>query len=231
MVRVNCKNLYKSFQNGERRLEILHNINLQIKAGEMVMLMGPSGSGKSTLLAIIGGILQEDSGSCFVLDRAINELSEAEKTIFRGKNIGFMFQHFMLVPTLSCIENAAIGLLCQGYARREALEKAGQFLTEIGLQDQLHKKPRNISGGEQQRVAIARAFLHEPSLLLCDEPTSFLDLARGKQVMDMLQERKKQSGCSIIVVTHDPRIIAYGDRVVRIEDGSIIEDARDKKGT
>lgn len=223
---IECKNIKKSFMNGDKRIEVLHDINLTTYEQEMIMLMGPSGSGKTTLISIIGGIMQQDSGQCLVLNKSINELPRAEKTFFRGETIGFLFQHFILVPTLNAVENAAIPLLCTGFDAQESYAKAEKLLTDFGIGKEMHKTPKQLSGGEQQRVAIARAVIHEPKIILCDEPTSFLDLERGKKIMEILQQIKEKNKCTIIVVTHDPRILSFADRIVRIEDGLIVHDEK-----
>jgi putative ABC transport system ATP-binding protein len=220
---IECKNIKKSFQNGVQRIEVLHDINLTAYEKEMIMLMGPSGSGKTTLISIIGGILEPDSGSCLVLDQDINNLPDEVKTKFRGQNIGFLFQHFILVPTINAVENAAIPLLVFGIDRNTAFQKASQLLEQMSLDEQQYKKPDQLSGGEQQRVAIARAFIHDPKIILCDEPTSFLDLERGKKIMEILQTMRDQNNGTIIVVTHDPRILSFADRIIYIEDGKIKE--------
>jgi len=228
-ITIDCKNIKKSFTNGHRTIEVLHDINLVAYEKELIMLMGPSGSGKTTLISIIGGILQQDSGQCLVLDKPLNDLPDDEKTRFRGTNVGFLFQHFILVPTLNSIENASIPLLVFNVDRKTAFEKAAKLLDQMGLEEGKDKMPSQLSGGEQQRVAIARAFIHNPKIILCDEPTSYLDLARGTKIMEILQTMKEQNNCTIIVVTHDPRILSFADRIIRIEDGYIKEDNKDTK--
>lgn len=220
---IECTNIKKSFQNGEKKIEVLHDVSLTAHEKEMIMLMGPSGSGKTTLLSIMGGILTQDSGECLILSEPINQMPLARKTTFRGNHIGFLFQHFILVPTITALENAAIPLLCNGTDRAAAFSKAESLLKSFGLENELQKKPDQLSGGEQQRVAIARAMIHNPNIILCDEPTSFLDLDRGKKIMEILQEIKEKDNCTIIVVTHDPRILEFADRIVRIEDGKIVD--------
>lgn len=226
-----CTNIKKSFKSGEHIIEVLHDITFSTYENELIMLMGPSGSGKTTLISIIGGILDQDSGECIVLDKNIKELSDTQKTTFRGKNIGFLFQHFTLVPTLNAIENASIPLLCTRTSRKPAFAKAKNLLSQMDLYEERHfyKEPQKLSGGEQQRVAIARAFIHDPKIILCDEPTSFLDLERGKQIMHILQDIKEKNNCTIIVVTHDPRILSFADRIIRIEDGRIVEDNKNNE--
>ncbi len=220
-ITIECKNITKNFTEGSTTVEILKKVDLTASAGQLIMLMGPSGSGKTTLLSIIGGILAQDSGECLVLGQPINSLSQAEQTKFRGKNIGFMFQSFMLVPTLNALENASIPLLLQGTDAKVATQKTRELLEKLGLKEQQLRYPAQLSGGEQQRVAIARACVHKPPIILCDEPTSFLDHERGKQIMELLKEIKQENNCTIVVVTHDPRIIEFADHIYEIMDGTI----------
>ncbi len=226
-ITIECKKITKSFGQGDIRVETLKGIDLVAHEREMIMLMGPSGSGKTTLISIIGGILQQDSGECLVLDTPINSLKGEEKTKFRGKSIGFMFQYFNLVPTLTAIENVSIPLMLNGYDRAEIMERASELLHKMGLEAHRFRTPGNLSGGEQQRVAIARACIHKPPIILCDEPTSFLDHDRGEKIMGLLQDIKEENNCTLIVVTHDPRILHHADRIVTIEDGMIREGSHD----
>ncbi len=220
---IECKNIKKSFSNGSKTFEILHDINMVTYEQQMVMLMGPSGSGKTTLLSIIGGILDQDSGECLVMDTPINTLAGPQKTTFRGNTIGFLFQHVTLIPQLNAIENAAIPLLCTGTNQEAAFAKAIPLLETVGLKDQIYKDPDHLSGGEQQRVAIVRSVIHEPKIILCDEPTSYLDSERGAQIMQILEDIKNKHKCTIIVVTHDYRILKFADKILEIEDGRITE--------
>lgn len=220
-VTIECKNVHKSFGTGTKEVKVLRGIDLTAKESEMIMLMGPSGSGKTTLISIIGGILRQDQGECVVLGKPINNLLDEEKTKFRGKNIGFLFQYFNLVPTLTSCENAAIPLILNGWDREKALSEASRLLVSIGIDQQQHYLPNQLSGGEQQRVSIARAFIHKPKIILCDEPTSFLDHERGKQIMQLLRDIQKENKCTLIVVTHDHRILEFADRIVEIEDGHL----------
>ncbi|MFA5307230.1 MAG: ABC transporter ATP-binding protein [Candidatus Babeliales bacterium] len=219
---IECKKITKSFGSWGEDVHVLRSIDLSARANEMIMLMGPSGSGKTTLLSIIGGILHQDSGECLILGKSINDLKEAEKTKFRGKNVGFLFQYFNLVPTLTAIENTAIPLILNGHPRHEAFEKSAALLLKLGLDKQRNYSPKELSGGEQQRIAIARAFIHNPKIILCDEPTSFLDHERGHQIMQLLRDIQKENHCTLIVVTHDQRILEFADRILEIEDGAII---------
>ncbi len=222
-VTIQLNNVKKSFINGENIVHVLKGISFTGYENELIILMGPSGSGKTTLISIIGGILSQDDGECLVLGKDINSLPQKEKTLFRGTNIGFMFQHFMLIPSLTGIENAAIPLLCLKYPRQESLKKSEEFLKDLDLEKECHKYPDQLSGGEQQRVAIARACLHNPKIILCDEPTSFLDIERGKKVMEILRTIKTEQQCTVIVISHDVRIVEYADHVIRIEDGILLK--------
>ena len=216
---VTCSNISKKFGSGSSEVTPLKGITFTANEGELILLMGPSGSGKTTLISIVGGLLDQTEGQCTVLGQEINQLSEQEKTAFRGKNIGFMFQSFNLVPTLSAVENVAIPLFLTGAKRSDALQEAEKLLASLDLDKQRYTSPQNLSGGEQQRVALARACLHKPKIILCDEPTSFLDQARGKQVMQLLHDYKKESGTTLIIVSHDPRITDFADRILEIDDG------------
>ncbi len=220
-VTIVCKDVTKKFGIPGKEVLTLRGINLVAHENELIMLMGPSGSGKTTLISIIGGILKQDSGEVIVLGKPINSLPEAEKTAFRGKNIGFMFQNFDLVPTLTCIENVSIPLLLAGDKREDALTKASDFLFTLGLDEQRFRFPNELSGGEQQRVAIGRATIMKPKIILCDEPTSFLDRERGKKIMELLHQIKIENQCTLIIVSHDPRILEFADTILEIEDGMI----------
>jgi putative ABC transport system ATP-binding protein len=219
-VTIECKNISKTFSS-QANVQALKSITFNAFESEMILLMGPSGSGKTTLISIIGGLLNQDSGECLVLNTAINSLPEEEKTAFRGKNIGFMFQNFNLVPTLTARENVAISLLVKGVDTATAYQEADALLLQFGLDEQRYRAVRMLSGGEQQRVAIARACIHKPKIILCDEPTSFLDRERGKSIMQLLQKIKAENNCTLVVVTHDPRILEFADRILEIEDGMI----------
>lgn len=226
-VTIELNKLTKGYGKGEAL--VLRGITAQLFENELVLLMGPSGSGKSTLISIIGGILNQDAGDCLVLGKPINQLPDAEKTKFRGKNIGFLFQNLNLIPTLTAIENTALPLMLNGVESTKAYEQAAELLLAMGLDKQRYNKPSDLSGGEQQRVAIARACIHRPKIILCDEPTSFLDHERGKKVMELLRQIKNENKCTLIVVTHDPRILEFADRIIKIEDGIIEQNIKNGK--
>lgn len=224
---IKCREIKKSFGNGDFQVEAIKNINLDVKKGEVLMIMGPSGSGKTTLLSILAGILNQDKGSCQVLGEEMKSLKN--KTEFRGKNIGFVFQQFFLIPTISILENISVPLLLNKVDRKKAFSIALDFLKKIGLEDKKDRHSKNLSGGEMQRVAIARACVHRPKIMLCDEPTSFLDLERGKKIMELLLKMQKENGSCLIIVTHDPRILEYAHRIVLLEDGMIKNKDQNKK--
>lgn len=217
-----CKNIHKFYGQGPSRLEALRGINLEIKKGELRLLMGPSGSGKTTLISIIAGILTQDQGECLINGINLNHLTDLEKTRFRGEHIGFVFQIFHLIPTLTNEENIAIPLLIKGMKRKEALEKAKVLLDEFGMAEKIGGFPTDLSGGQQQRVAIARSVIHDPQIIVCDEPTSFLDIERGTKIMELLHNMAIKKGRTLIVVTHDPRIEKFADKIDHLEDGKIV---------
>jgi putative ABC transport system ATP-binding protein len=217
-----CKNVKKIYGTGTSRVEALRGIDLEVKKGELLMLMGPSGSGKTTLISVIAGILTQTEGECLVSGVNLNRMPDQEKTHYRGTHIGFVFQSFNLIPMLTCAENVSIPLLLIGVERRAALERAKQLLTDVGIPEKIDVSPNDLSGGQQQRVAIARAMIHEPDLIVCDEPTSYLDHDTGMKVMELLRAIAGENGKTLIVVSHDVRITQFADRIVRLEDGKII---------
>ncbi|QVL57312.1 MAG: ABC transporter ATP-binding protein [Simkaniaceae bacterium] len=222
-IAVKCSGIRKSFGQGSLRFEVLHGIDLEVKSGELLMLVGPSGSGKTTLISILAGILSHDAGECFLFDQNIDALTDAERTKFRGENIGYVFQAFNLIPMLSNAENVAIPLLLNHMERNEAIKQAEKRLVQFGLEDKIGNYPKQLSGGQQQRVAIARAVIHNPRLIVCDEPTSALDHENGMLVLNHLREIVDKENRALIVVTHDSRIFDFADRIIHMEDGNITE--------
>ncbi len=218
-----CKNVSKTYGHGTSSCVALQGVNLSINRGELRLLMGPSGSGKTTLISIIAGILTQDEGECYVNDVDLNHLPDDQKVHFRGQNIGFVFQVFNLIPSLTNEENISVPLLLQGVARKVALEKSRQLLVDLGLKEKIGGFPPELSGGEQQRVAIARAIVHDPKIIVCDEPTSFLDLHTGLKIMELLKEMVVKKNVTLVVVTHDPRIVKFADKIDYLEDGKIVD--------
>lgn len=218
---VAVRDVTKSFGTGDGRTVALKGATFDAREGELHLVVGPSGCGKTTLLSVIAGTLGWDSGDIDVLGTSLSTLSKSKTTAFRGKNIGFIFQQFNLIPTLSCVENVSVPMLLNGAKRSEAEKRAAQLLVEVGLEDKLLQRPTQLSGGQQQRVAIARALIHEPRLLICDEPTSALDSTTGHQIMDLLAAVARVPGRCVIIVTHDPRIYSYADRITEMEDGRV----------
>jgi len=219
---VHCRGITKSYGTGASKVLALRGVDIDVNVGELLMLVGPSGCGKTTLISVIAGILNQDEGECLIFNQALNHLPEIEKTKLRGKKIGFVFQSFNLIPTLTVCENVSIPLLINGMEREPAQKIAESILSEIGLQKFTHAIPYNLSGGQQQRVAIARALVHNPKLIVCDEPTSSLDHETGIRIMELLKSLVKEKNISLIVVTHDARIFDFADRVAKMDDGRII---------
>jgi len=193
------------------------------------MLVGPSGCGKTTLISIIAAILSQDSGNCEVLGEDLNRMGPNERTHFRGVSIGFVFQLFNLLPALNAVENVSVPLLINGKSRKNAETRASETLGQVNLGTRLGALPAQLSGGQQQRVAIARALVHDPKLIVCDEPTSSLDHETGRSVMNILRGIAKSPDRALIVVTHDPRIFEFADRIAHMDDGKIIEIIDQKK--
>jgi putative ABC transport system ATP-binding protein len=219
---ISCKDIKKSYGVGVARVEALRGVDLVIDGGKLCLLMGPSGSGKTTLISIIAGILTQDSGECWINHTDINHLPSRERTRYRAKNIGFVFQIFNLIPMLNNEENISIPLILNGVDRHTAVKKARQLMEELGLGDKIGMYPADLSGGQQQRIAIARALIHDPALIVCDEPTSFLDHKTGHMIMQMLRDLVDERKITVIVVTHDPRIEGFADKIDHLEDGRIV---------
>lgn len=218
---VQARGIEKSFGEGHTRIPVLKGVDVDVARGEVLLLVGPSGSGKTTLLSVMAGILDSDAGEVRILGTSILELSASDKTRFRRDHLGFIFQQYHLLPTLTAVENAAVPLLIRGVPKREALAQAEAILESMGMGKRLEALPTRLSGGEQQRVAIARALAGEPKLLLCDEPTANLDGETGHRIVQQLHHIGKQPDRGVIIVTHDTRIFEFGDRIVHMEDGRV----------
>jgi ABC-type lipoprotein export system ATPase subunit/ABC-type lipoprotein release transport system permease subunit len=213
----------RQYQLGNTDVNALNNINLEIDQGDFVALVGPSGSGKSTLLNLLGGLDKPTSGEISVQDLVLQDATEIELTAHRRHNVGFIFQTFNLIPTLTALENVALPLMLSGVALAERCERARQLLKRVGLDHRLDHRPTEMSGGEQQRAAIARALVNEPNIILADEPTGNLDSSIGSEVMRLLRELNHERGVTLIVVTHDPEVASFANRVVHLRDGEIKE--------
>ncbi|MFZ4574451.1 MAG: ABC transporter ATP-binding protein [Phycisphaerales bacterium] len=221
-VAVTCRAVTKTYGKGDSAVRALRGVDLDVRSGELLMLVGPSGCGKTTLISVIAGVLDRDGGDCEVLGRDFSKMRSSERAAFRGRNIGFVFQQFNLIPTLSISENAAVPLMLNGVGRRDAVARASALLDQVGLGTRVKDTPSKLSGGQQQRVAIARALVHKPKIIVCDEPTSALDHATGQRVMELLRSVAADNELSLIVVTHDQRIFEFADRIAEMDDGHII---------
>jgi putative ABC transport system ATP-binding protein len=219
------RELTKIYGAGPTAFRALDAVSLEVERGEVLLLMGPSGSGKTTLISILGCILQPTSGSVKILGEEVTRLGEKQLPRVRLDNIGFIFQGFNLFPTLTAGENVELALDLKGQRGPAAKRRARGFLEQVGLGPKYDSFPADLSGGEKQRVAIARAVATEPQVILADEPTAALDSHSGRTVMEMLRELAHRHGRAVVVVTHDNRVLEYGDRVVRIEDGRILSDS------
>ena len=229
---VRCRNVTKRFGAADSGTWALRGIDLEVFPGQMTLLVGPSGCGKTTLISIIAGLLDPTEGDVMVLGEDLRQLGGRRLPPFRGAHIGFVFQQYNLLPALTAAENAAVPLVIGGASRRQAVAKASEILELVGLGQRLQSLPSQLSGGEQQRVAIARALVHEPRLLVCDEPTAALDGQSGRAVMELLRQVAVQPGRAVIIVTHDVRVFDFGDRIVHMNDGRIERvDRRDEGGT
>jgi putative ABC transport system ATP-binding protein len=206
--------------NGTRTLA-LRGVDLDVHDGKLTLLVGPSGCGKTTLISIIAALLNPTQGTVSVFGTDLSKLSGRQLVNFRADNIGFVFQQYNLLPALSAAENTAVPLIINGWPRAKAIEKSRRMLATVGLERRADNLPSQMSGGEQQRVAIARALINEPRLLVCDEPTSALDARSGQTVMELIKQVAVEPGRAVIVVTHDSRVYAFGDRIVEMSDGRI----------
>ncbi len=226
---VRLEGVVKTFGRGDRAVHALAGLSLTVPRGAFVTIMGPSGSGKSTLLHLIGGLDIPDKGEIVVDGRSLRSLSDDELTVYRRRNIGFVFQFFNLLPTLSAAENVALPLLLDGQRWPAVRARVEHALDLVGLTPRQHHRPAELSGGEMQRVAIARALVIEPLLLLADEPTGNLDSTTGEEILKLLRHAATAHQQTILMVTHDPRGAAVGDRIVRLRDGRLMADPDDSR--
>jgi putative ABC transport system ATP-binding protein len=221
---ISTQNLTKVFGSGATAVTALDHVNLSVNPAEFVAIMGPSGCGKSTLLHLIGGLDRPSDGQVIIEGTSIAEMNDDRITELRRRKIGFVFQFFNLIPVLNAVENAALPVTLDGAKPAEAQKKAEEWLARFGLADRMSSRPDQLSGGQQQRVAIARALAAEPSLILADEPTGNLDTRSGDEIASIMRDVAKKYGRTVIMVTHDPRIAAYADRIVFLKDGKIVDE-------
>ncbi|AEH60838.1 ABC transporter related protein [Methanosalsum zhilinae DSM 4017] len=219
---IEAVNICKSYKIGDMEIEVLKNVNIRVKKGEFVAIMGPSGSGKSTLMNILGILDRPTCGSFFITGRDISKASDNELALIRGLEIGFVFQNFNLVPRLNALQNVQLPTYANRKKGIEPGKRAEELLNLVGLGDRIHHKPNELSGGQSQRVAIARALINDPSLILADEPTGNLDTKTGEEIMNIFRDLHKK-GSTIVMITHDPEVAEHADRVVHLRDG-VIED-------
>ncbi len=221
---IELRNLTKIYQEGKREHAVFRNVNTEFNKGALIVLLGRSGSGKSTLLNLISGIDEPTAGDVIINSTEITQLSEQERTLFRRRHIGFIFQFFNLIPTLTVEENLLLPIELNNRMDSEMRDKARGLLEEVSLGDRATSFPEGLSGGEQQRVAIARALVHDPLLILADEPTGNLDLETGRDVLDLLDRLTRQAGKTMIMGTHSKEVVGIADRILNIRNGQLVED-------
>ncbi len=222
---VQCRNLCRHYQQGEQTIMGLDNVNIDIQDGEFICLTGPSGSGKTTLLNHLGGLDTPNSGELSIAGQSLSNLTPSELSDLRLNNIGFVFQSYNLIPVLSAIENIEFILMMQGVGTQRRRQQALAMLKEVGLQGLEHRRPAELSGGQQQRVAVARAIVSQPALVLADEPTANLDSVTAEQLLALFQNLNKKLNTTFVIASHDPRVQNYATRLIRMQDGKIIEDS------
>lgn len=220
------RGLRKVYEQGEAAMVALEHVDVDIRRGELTLLMGPSGSGKTTLVSILGAILRPTAGRVEIGGQAIDELGDTALSAFRLKHVGFVFQGFNLFPTLTAVQNVELAFDLRGVRRADARRQAIALLEDVGLGAKLHAHPAELSGGQKQRVAIARALAGDPTILLADEPTAALDSTSGHAVMQLMQRLASEHDRAVVIVTHDSRMEAYADRVIHMSDGRIESDVR-----
>ncbi len=223
---LDLKEITKEYKLGETVVRALRGLDLSIEEGEIVAIMGPSGSGKSTLMHIIGALDTPSNGAAFLDGQDLERLKEKQLVALRGKKIGFVFQTFNLIQTLTAQQNVELPMIFQGIRRAERAQRAKELLVKVGLADRVRHKPSELSGGERQRVAIGRALANDPEIILADEPTGNLDTESGGAILEMLKGLRVDDGKTVIIVTHDPEATAIADRVIHLRDGHVVEEVR-----
>jgi putative ABC transport system ATP-binding protein len=218
---VRTKDLHKIYIMGEVEVPALQGVEINIRRGEYLSIMGPSGSGKSTLFNMVGGLDKPTKGTCFIEEVDMAQLDAFELAWLRCRKIGYIFQTFNLIPVMTALENVTLPMIFAGMSSDEMMDRGAMLLDLVGLGERLHHKPYELSGGQQQRVAVARSLANNPAIILADEPTGNLDLQTGKEIIDLLKELNEESGVTIISATHDLKMIDVSDRVVHIRDGAV----------
>lgn len=221
-----CREVTKDYGEGESLIRALRGVTIDIFPGELTLLVGPSGCGKSTLISILAATLNATGGDVEIFGSLLHSLDKNARSDFRAQNVGFVFQQFNLLPSLTASENVAVPLVIQGHSKAAAVARAAKVLESVGMGDRINSLPTKLSGGQQQRVAIARALVHEPSLLVCDEPTSAVDAKTGQTIMSLIRQLALSPNRVTVVVTHDPRVFGFADRIITLEDGRVSEDKR-----
>jgi len=226
---IQLDNVCKYYQMGDSTVKALDGVNVKIKKGDFVVIVGPSGSGKSTMMNMVGALDLATHGEIYLDNQDIEHLEESELAQIRGKKIGFVFQTFNLIPTLTALENVTLPMIFQGINKEERIERATEIIKKVGLGDRMNHLPNELSGGQRQRVAIARALANDPEVILADEPTGNLDSKTGLEIMELFKELNKQ-GKTVIVVTHDLDMISYAQKVLKMRDGKLEYSERKNKG-
>jgi len=222
-----ARGLTKSYQSGTQPLTVLRDVSFDVPEGAFISIVGPSGSGKTTLLGLLAGLDTPSAGTVTLDGTDLGRLNEDQRAALRGEKVGFVFQSFQLIPTLTAQENVQVPLELAGVVgTREAAQRAKDLLTRVGLGDRTHHFPQQLSGGEQQRVALARAFVNQPRILFADEPTGNLDGGTGERIVELLMELNRERGCTIVLVTHDAALAARTQRTIRLRDGVVVDDIR-----
>ncbi len=227
---IEAKAVKKTLGRGAGKVQALSGVDLSLRRGELTLLMGPSGSGKTTLLLILGCMLAPSSGEVLVCGASTSNVDKEGLAKIRRDHIGFVFQSYHLFPTLTAAQNVQLALDIRGERGRKAAERSRQALKMVGLEQKTKARPHQLSGGEQQRVAIARAIVANPSVVLADEPTGALDGGNGQTIMRILTSIAHEQGSAVLVVTHDPRVVPFADRIVQIEDGRLVDEPSDEPG-
>ena len=223
---IRCIDVRKVYRQGENEIIALDGVSLDIARGEFAVIMGPSGSGKSTLLHLIGGLDRPTSGELLVDQRLVGQMADDQVTLFRRTKIGFIFQFFNLLPTLTALENVTLPFVLDGRSKEESEQRAKTLLTKVGLESRKDHLPEEMSGGEIQRIAVARALAFDPPILLADEPTGNLDSKTGESILSLLRQINRENGCTIVMVTHSQEAAGYGDRTIFFRDGKVEKESK-----